>query len=246
MAPCCGEPRFTTTAGVSVEFSAFRRELRGIGRPRRLMTFPAPTAEEIEKKVLPFLEPLQRWEVSQPGMCCACSNAADEARRDREPDIRRGSGEAGNQAQRARIRYRVADRSSISRACRRLDCSIHCCRFPGRTIIPGTIAPAAAADATWSMRTIDPRIIPAHPRSTAIWGRARRRIRPFRTANLAIRFATVHTVHSVQPVHGLSHPSGHEHGSDVLRLYVVGQRNGREVHVAHATKAPEGRGTHLD
>ncbi len=38
------------------------------GRPRRLMTFPAPTAEEIEKKgVLPFLEPLQRWEVSQPG-----------------------------------------------------------------------------------------------------------------------------------------------------------------------------------
>ncbi len=38
------------------------------GRPRRLMTFPPPTAEEIEKKgVLPFLEPLQRWEVSQPG-----------------------------------------------------------------------------------------------------------------------------------------------------------------------------------
>jgi hypothetical protein len=38
------------------------------GRPQRLMTFPTPTAEEIEKKgVLPFLEPLQRWEVSQPG-----------------------------------------------------------------------------------------------------------------------------------------------------------------------------------
>jgi hypothetical protein len=38
------------------------------GQPRRLLTFPPPTAEEIEKKgVLPSLEPLQRWEISQPG-----------------------------------------------------------------------------------------------------------------------------------------------------------------------------------
>lgn len=38
------------------------------GRPQRLMTFPPPTAEETEKKgILPLLEPLQRWEVSQPG-----------------------------------------------------------------------------------------------------------------------------------------------------------------------------------
>ncbi|MGC2193610.1 MAG: hypothetical protein WA628_02970 [Terriglobales bacterium] len=38
------------------------------GRPRRLLTFPPPTAEEIENKgVLPSLEPLQRWEISQPG-----------------------------------------------------------------------------------------------------------------------------------------------------------------------------------
>jgi hypothetical protein len=38
------------------------------GTPQRLMTFPAPTAEEIAKKgVLPFLEPLERWEISQPG-----------------------------------------------------------------------------------------------------------------------------------------------------------------------------------
>ena len=38
------------------------------GKPQRLMTFPPPTAEEIEKKgVLPSLEPLERWEISQPG-----------------------------------------------------------------------------------------------------------------------------------------------------------------------------------
>ena len=38
------------------------------GKPQRLTTFPAPTREEIERKgVLPYLEPLQRWEISQPG-----------------------------------------------------------------------------------------------------------------------------------------------------------------------------------
>ena len=38
------------------------------GLPRRLITFPPPTPEEISKKgVLPFLDPLQRWEISQPG-----------------------------------------------------------------------------------------------------------------------------------------------------------------------------------
>ena len=38
------------------------------GTPQRLLTFPPPTPEEISKKgVLPFLDPLQRWEISQPG-----------------------------------------------------------------------------------------------------------------------------------------------------------------------------------
>jgi hypothetical protein len=38
------------------------------GTPQRLMTYPPPTPEEIRLKgVLPFLEPLERWEVSQPG-----------------------------------------------------------------------------------------------------------------------------------------------------------------------------------
>jgi hypothetical protein len=38
------------------------------GTPQRLQTWPAPSAEETRTKgVLPFLEPLERWEVSQPG-----------------------------------------------------------------------------------------------------------------------------------------------------------------------------------
>lgn len=37
------------------------------GKPVRLQTVPAPTLEEIERGVLPFLEPLPRFEASQPG-----------------------------------------------------------------------------------------------------------------------------------------------------------------------------------
>lgn len=38
------------------------------GTPQRLQTVPPPTEEEIEKKgVLPYLEPLPRFEISQPG-----------------------------------------------------------------------------------------------------------------------------------------------------------------------------------
>jgi hypothetical protein len=38
------------------------------GKPQRLVTFPPPTAEETRLKgVLPSLEPIERWEISQPG-----------------------------------------------------------------------------------------------------------------------------------------------------------------------------------
>ena len=38
------------------------------GKPERLRTFPPPTPEETRTKgVLPYLDPLQRWEYSQPG-----------------------------------------------------------------------------------------------------------------------------------------------------------------------------------
>ena len=38
------------------------------GKPQRLTTFPVPTADEISKKgVLAYLDPLERWEISQPG-----------------------------------------------------------------------------------------------------------------------------------------------------------------------------------
>ncbi|NUM72889.1 hypothetical protein HUU40_00870 [candidate division KSB1 bacterium] len=37
------------------------------GLPQRINTVPPPTTEELKKGVLPFLLPLPRWEISQPG-----------------------------------------------------------------------------------------------------------------------------------------------------------------------------------
>ena len=38
------------------------------GKPQRLQTFPPPTPEETRTKgILPYLEPIERWEISQPG-----------------------------------------------------------------------------------------------------------------------------------------------------------------------------------
>jgi len=38
------------------------------GSPQRLLTFPPPTPDEISKKgILPYLDPIERWEISQPG-----------------------------------------------------------------------------------------------------------------------------------------------------------------------------------
>ncbi|MFY9562067.1 MAG: hypothetical protein WAQ52_17680 [Terriglobales bacterium] len=38
------------------------------GTPQRLNTFPPPTPDEVSKKgILPYLNPIERWEISQPG-----------------------------------------------------------------------------------------------------------------------------------------------------------------------------------
>ena len=43
--------------------------------------------------------------------------------------------------------------------------------------------------------------------------------------------ARVHALDPVQPVHDLPHAPGHEHGRDLPRLHVVGQRGRRRAHV---------------
>ena len=68
MARCCGRRRSTTTALIHYKNAHFGESYDANGEPQRLRTFPPPTAEETRTKgVLPYLDPLQRWEISQPG-----------------------------------------------------------------------------------------------------------------------------------------------------------------------------------
>ena len=53
---------------IPVKNPMFGESYSADGTPQRLETFPPPTPEETRTKgVLPYLEPIERWEVSQPG-----------------------------------------------------------------------------------------------------------------------------------------------------------------------------------
>ncbi len=67
-AACCGARRSTTTAAFPIKIRNSARATRRDGRPQSIRTIPPPTPEETRTKgVLPELEPLYRWEISQPG-----------------------------------------------------------------------------------------------------------------------------------------------------------------------------------
>ena len=119
------------------------------GKPESIKTSPAPTPEETRAKgVLPELDPLYRWETSQPGNVLRV--------------FERGG---RKKAKSAILRWRkipaslktnsatgVLARSCApilsSSACRKHVYSIPSCPCPAPTIIPATIAPVAALRVT--------------------------------------------------------------------------------------------------
>ena len=96
------------------------------GKPQRLQTFPPPTGEETRTKgVLPYLEPIERWEVSQPGNVLRVFERGGE----RKPEVgipqsRPTAGKARCETRRARLGYVVAYRPHRSRFAKKPP---HCC-----------------------------------------------------------------------------------------------------------------------
>ncbi len=80
------------------------------------MTFPPPTPEEVSKKgVLPYLDPLERWEISQPGNVLRVFERGSRRKAGgRQSKPRRRAGQARDQTERARLRHRTAHRSGFS------------------------------------------------------------------------------------------------------------------------------------
>lgn len=62
------EAALYNNGAVPLKNALFAESYAPDGTPQRLQTYPPPTPEETRTKgVLPFLEPIQRWEFSQPG-----------------------------------------------------------------------------------------------------------------------------------------------------------------------------------
>jgi hypothetical protein len=62
------EAALYNNGGYPMKNARFGESYSREGLPQRLITWPPPNEEEKKKKgVLPFLDPLQRWEISQPG-----------------------------------------------------------------------------------------------------------------------------------------------------------------------------------
>jgi len=62
------EAALYNNGGYPVKNARFGESYSRDGQPQRLITWPPPTAEETKNKgVLPYLDPLERWEISQPG-----------------------------------------------------------------------------------------------------------------------------------------------------------------------------------
>ncbi|MBV9072713.1 MAG: hypothetical protein JOZ10_03695 [Acidobacteria bacterium] len=62
------EAALYNNGGYPMKNARFGESYSRDGQPQRLITWPPPTAEETKKKgILPFLDPLERWEISEPG-----------------------------------------------------------------------------------------------------------------------------------------------------------------------------------
>ena len=159
------------------------------GKPERLRSFPPPTAEETKMKgVLPYLDPLQRWEGLRAWQYAA---RVREGRREEVGDRQPGSGR-GSRASRIRSSAIVGWEPSFapircSWDCRRRACSILCSTSRARTISQGIIAGQDAQDAMWCMPTIAILRTRRTLRSTGTWARASARIPPSTRISPVIR-----------------------------------------------------------
>ena len=119
--------------------------------------------------ILPFIEPLPRFNLSNPGNILRIFEKGGEKQLQLGlPTSEEPPGKPRTSLVRARSRHAQSHRSRFFSACKKRDCTIRCSAFSARTIIRAIIDPAVARPATSFMRTIVRRRIPAGGASTAI------------------------------------------------------------------------------
>ena len=157
------------------------------GVPQSIKTSPKPTAEETRAKgVIPELDPLFRWETSQPGNVLRVLNAAAEKKpKSGIPLGKKIPASLTTSSATAALEPGCAP-IPFSSVCRKRDCSTPSCRFRVPTIIPATIAGVAARPVTSSTPTTAIRHTPALMRRSATRDSALLPIRQFPRMSPAI------------------------------------------------------------
>ena len=211
------------------------------GKIQGLLTEAAPTLDEIKKKgILPYLMPLPRWEIMQPGnVLRVFERGGEEKVCPRTSAVRALWSWAGS-------RKSSSATAASARGCaptrsfwvyRRRDCSTRCSHSPARTTTRAIFGCPAARprrlrqrprpETFGAVRAIRQRGADRHGRPDHSEGRAGH---PIKHKMVLGPF---------EPVHDLSHASGRQHAHQLLRHDLVGQRDRREFDVSRKTARPD-------
>ena len=204
------------------------------GIAQRLNNYPPPSQDLTRLKgVLPHLDPLGRWEVSQPGNILRVFERGGGERSEigipnpeedpGRPDVKLSERGLGTELQnRSGIPGLAKDAparsDSVAARHQRSSGRLSQQRLHG---LPCDLRQRSIAGAFRTLRQVRQ---PGAQRANRSHHSAER-IRPSHQAR-------VHALHSHQPVHRLPHPSGHQHGGVVSGLHLVGQRNRWRAHVS--------------
>ncbi len=204
------------------------------GVAQRVNTYPPPSQELTRTKgVLPHLDPLARWEVSQPGNILRVFERGGGERSEvgipnteedpGRPDVKLSERGLGTELRTDPVFLGL-------QKTRLLDPILS---MPGTNDHPGDYRNSGCT-ACHVIYANDRSPIHSGPVCPVRQSGAQRRDRSHHSAQRVrpSHQARVHALHPHQPVHRVPHPSRHQHGGVVSRLHLVGQRNRRRAHVS--------------
>ena len=215
------------------------------GVPQRIQNVPPPSAEEMDQQaVLAYLDPLPRFEISQPGNILRIFERGGRFR----PET--GIPETEEDPGRPRTRLSNRGLGTANRTdpvflglqkTRLLDPTLN---FLGTNDHAGDYRSSGCSGC--HVIYANDRS-PVHSGPYARFGNARYKFfaGPGDSEKLlrASDRAPVHALHSQQPVHRLPHPSRNQRHEQLSGLHVVGQRDRRRIDVSFPAEAPHCRRT---
>ena len=227
---------------VPVKRPRYRRELQHARRAAAAADRAAarPRRRSQARASCPFLDPLPRFEISQPGNVLRIFERGGRFRPEIGiPERLEEPGRPRTAPQRSAAWAPRTAPTPSSSACRRRGCSTRRSTSWAPTTIPATTAPAAAPPATSSTPTTARRSTPG---PYAKFGNRGHELldptrRSPRTSRATRSSTSSRSAHPDQPVHRLPHPPRHERDEQLPRLHVVGRGDRRRADVSRRSRS---------